>query len=82
MGNDAASHPPTDRRDDPGDEVVDAREDLDRDDPRFGRDARGTKRISPFSMKYAVSATVSATFTDCSTRITVTPLAAISRTMA
>ena len=31
------------------------------------------KRISPFSMKYAVSATVSATFTDCSTRITVVP---------
>ena len=30
-------------------------------------------RISPFSMKYAVSATVSATLTDCSTRITVVP---------
>ena len=33
------------------------------------------KRISPFSMKYAVSATVSATFTDCSTRMTVVPCA-------
>ena len=31
------------------------------------------KRISPFSMKYAVSAMVSATFTDCSTRMTVVP---------
>ncbi len=31
------------------------------------------KRISPFSMKYAVSAIVSATFTDCSTRMTVVP---------
>ena len=30
-------------------------------------------RISPFSMKYAVSATVSATFTDCSTRMIVVP---------
>ena len=31
------------------------------------------KRISPFSMKYAVSATVRATFTDCSTRMIVVP---------
>ena len=32
------------------------------------------KRISPFSMKYAVSAIVSARFTDCSTRMIVVPL--------
>ena len=38
-------------------------------------------RISPFSMKYAVSATVSATFTDCSTRMIVVPAALSSRTM-
>ena len=31
------------------------------------------KRISPFSMKYALSATVRATFTDCSTRMIVVP---------
>ena len=33
------------------------------------------KRISPFSMKYARSARVRATLTDCSTRITVVPAA-------
>ena len=37
-------------------------------------------RISPFSMKYAVSAIVSARFTDCSTRMIVVPCAAMSRT--
>ena len=39
-------------------------------------------RISPFSMKYAVSATVSATFTDCSTRMIVVPAAFSSRTIS
>ena len=37
------------------------------------------KRISPFSMKYAVSAIVSARFTDCSTRMTVVPCVARCR---
>src|SRR5581483_11573661 len=39
------------------------------------------KRISPFSMKYACFATVSATFTDCSTSTTVVPLWWMSSTM-
>src|SRR5579884_1636252 len=40
------------------------------------------KRISPFSMKYAVSATVSATFTDCSTRMIVVPASRSVRTIS
>ena len=39
------------------------------------------KRMRPRSMKYAVSASSNATLIDCSTRIIVTPFAAISRTM-
>ena len=40
-----------------------------------------SKRISPFSMKYACSTSDSATFTDCSTRTTAVPSALIARTM-
>ena len=36
------------------------------------------KRISPFSMKYAVSARVRATLTDCSTSMTVVPWSRIA----
>ena len=37
------------------------------------------KRIWPRSMKYAVSATVNARFTDCSTRMIVVPSRAVGR---
>ncbi len=39
-------------------------------------------RISPFSMKYASSASVSARFTDCSTRMMVMPCSRIAFTMS
>src|SRR5262249_27483080 len=44
--------------------------------------ARPSKRISPFSMKYACSTRLSAMLTDCSTRTTAVPSALICRTMS
>ena len=50
---------------------------------RFSRSPVGPlNRISPFSMKYAVSATVRATFTDCSTRMIVVPRSRIAVTIS
>ena len=71
----ARAGPPRRRRRWPG-----PRPSRNTDRSRSGRSSRSAvapeKRISPFSMKYAVSATVSATFTDCSTRMIVVPCVA------